>query len=151
MGLLNGNQIRIRVNGTVLTGETRNGLSYSNNLVEVTTKPTAGFPEYISGIKTTTVDFDKLFLLNEALNVGDIVQLHVGGRITGQFASQAIVESIEISGSSDDVVTYAGTLRVIGELEQFVPTYINQTWCQNNNQPFCTSDGQEICFTILDS
>lgn len=146
MPIYNGNQIRVRIDGNTFNGETRHGVSFSNDLIEVTTTNTDGFPEYVSGVRSITVDFEKLMMFDETLNLGDVVVLHVGPPNQGFFTLEAIVESIAVTAASDEVVTYNGVFRVISPLREY--TARSFAWCQTDGQVFCTPDGREIEFIL---
>ena len=117
--ILNGTAFRLRLGGNNITGETRSGLRFTNNLVEVTTSPTNGYPEFVSGIKETYIDFENLYHF-EPLEVGQTFEFNLGDNLSG-WTGTCIIESIDISATSDDVITQSGVAKVFGELVKYDP------------------------------
>ena len=117
--ILNGTAFRLRLGNSNITGETRSGLRFINNLVEVTTSPTNGYPEFVSGIKETYIDFENLYHF-EPLEVGQTFEFNLGDNLSG-WTGTCIIESIDISATSDDVITQSGVAKVFGELVKYDP------------------------------
>ena len=147
MTLLTGNRILLRFNTEVFEGRTSTGISVSNALVEATTKVTGSFTEYIPGVKTSTLDFNKLHTFEEKLEVGDELTFHIGPRSTG-WAGQCIIESISIDAPSDEVQTYSGTAKVTGELSKFIPIFGEEIFCTTDGREICTTDGRQLYVNV---
>ena len=142
MGLLNGNQFRITLGDNILLCETSSGVSFNNSLMEVTKSDSGTYAEYISGQKSATVSFDNLYSF-DPIEVGMILEFHIGPRSSG-FTGTGIVESLEVSAASDDVVTHSGTMKVIGELEKFIPDIETQFLRARGGEDILTRDGNNI-------
>ena len=127
--MINATQVRIHVDGAALEGEISSGFSFNNGLVEVTTKPTDSFKEFISGIKSASFNFDALFSsIPNLLIVGNTYQIRLIGE-TSAFDGDGIVESVEVAGGVDDVVKYSGTISVTGDLERLEAMLIDGSIC----------------------
>ena len=147
MAVVNGNRILLRFDTEVFEGRTSTGISVSNALIEATTRPTGPFAEYIPGIKTSTLDFNKLHTFEEKLDVGDELTFHIGPRDTG-WAGQCIIETISIDAPSDEVQTYSGTAKVTGELTKFVPIFGEEVFCTTDGREICTTDGRQLYVNV---
>ena len=147
MALLTGNRILLRFNTEVFEGRTSTGISVSNALVEATTKVTGRYAEYIPGVKTSTLDFNKLHTFGEKLDIGDELTFHMGPRDTG-WAGQCIIETISIDAPSDEVQTYSGTARVTGELSKFIPIFGEEIFCTTDGREICTTDGRQLYVNV---
>ena len=149
MGLLNGNQFRITLGDNILLCETSSGVSFNNSLMEVTKSDTGTYAEYISGQKSATVSFDNLYSF-DPIEVGMVLDFHIGPRSSG-FTGTGIVESLEVSTASDDVVTHSGTMRVIGELEKFIPIIENVVLEARGGEDILTRAGEQIEIRIQEN
>ena len=142
MALINGNEFRLTLGGNQLVGELSTGVSFTNKLVEVTKGKTNTFVEYISGVKGATIDFERLYSF-DPLETGMVLAFHIGPRSSG-WAGQGIVESLELSATSDDVMHYSGSIRVIGELSKFIPDIETQFLRARDGEDILTRDGGNI-------
>ena len=147
MAIENGNAFRIRLDTEYLVGETSTGISYSANLIEVTTKVTKGYVENIPGVKSATIQFEKLHTFEEVLEVGDKVTFHVGPSTQG-YAGECIIDSIVVDSSSDGVQTYSGTASVTGEVAKFIPIYALEYLVDNNGNNITTDSGDSIVVSV---
>ena len=143
---LNGNRFVLFLSRdrALLRGETSSGISYNANLIEVTTKPTGSYKEFIPGVRTSTINFEKLHTFEETLNVGDTVTFHIGERSNG-FEGYCIIESISVDASSDDAQRYSGTARVTSEVTKFIPIFEESILCTTDGREICTTGGETIC------
>ena len=148
MAVENGNAFILTLDVKKFEGETSTGISYSANLVEATTKITGGYAEYIPGVQSATIQFEKLHTFNEVLEVGSKFVFHVGPRTKG-FAGECIIDSVQIDSSSDSVQTYSGTASVTGEAAKFIPIYGEEIFCTTDGREICTTDGRQLYVNVL--
>ena len=158
MGLINGNNLRIRLKGIEIINCNSVSLSLSNSLVEATTKPTMGWIEFISGVKNASGSFEGLVDYDSSAYISMKDDILAGTKVTyemiaeGQrrFFGDAIIESFEESGGSDDVATYSGSFTIIGEIqhEAVIPT--EEAFLIDQNGDFITlnDEGDKIILDI---
>ena len=147
MAILTGNRLLLRFNTEVFEGRTSTGISYSNSLMSATTEDSQGYAEHISGVRSSTINFDGLHTFEERLEVGDELTFHIGPRDTG-YAGQCVIESIDIEAVSDDVQTYSGTARVTGEVAEFIPIFGEEIFCTTDGREICTTDGRQLYVNV---
>ena len=116
----------------------------SNSLIDATKGITNSFSEVIPGIKKVTFTIQALGLPSVLHNVGDEVTYRVGTLESSNIVD-AVIESIDVDGSSDDVVSYTINLSSTGEYEKFVPIYALDKLVDNNDNQFVTNTGDRIC------
>lgn len=120
-------------NGTSfkIIGEARDAtLNISQNEIEATSFDSAGWSEYIPGLKEWTVDIEALYVVNnigqealyDALVDGDIIQVRLlpktGTGNTG-YEGDAFITSWEINPTPDDAIAVSVSLRGTGLLDTF--------------------------------
>lgn len=123
-------------NGTSFTmiGEARDAtLNISQNEIDATSFDSAGWSEFIPGLKEWTVDIEALYVENnagqsalyDALVNGDKVQIRLlpqnGTGNTG-YEGDAFVTSWEINPTPDDVVAVSVSFRGTGVLDTYSAT-----------------------------
>ena len=141
--MINGTDFRLTVGDNTLLGETSTGISWSGNTIEVTTKPTDGYAEFIPGHKSASIQFDKLLSFDENLEVGSIHNFHLGRRSDG-YSGKLIIESIDINASSDELISYSGSGTVVGELLGFIPDIQTQNLQTRAGVDILTRSGDQI-------
>ena len=146
MALLQGNSFVLFLDRdrSLLRGETSTGISYDANLIEVTKGITGRYAEYIPGVQTSSINFEKLHTFEETLEVGDEVTFHIGPRSLG-YEGLCVIESITIEASSDDVQRYSGTCKVTGPVTKFIPIFEESILCTTDGREICTTGGETIC------
>ena len=147
MAKKNGTAFRLTLGNTILPGETRSGIQFTNPLVEVTTKPTDGYPEFVSGIKEARIDFESLYSF-DAIDVGTTFKFNLGDGLRG-YTGTCIIESIGIDAASDSAVKQSGTARVIGALNRYHP-FANPFLLRENGDFVLTEDECKIILNIRD-
>ena len=114
-------------------------ISFSNSLVDVTTKDSSSWDQMISGRKSFTIsadglaDFDDVASSTSTEGFSDLalagtkvffeLQRPTGSLTTGDqlgWRGEAFIESFEVSGASDDAVTYSVSLKGTGQLIKVV-------------------------------
>ena len=132
MAKFNGNLLVATI-GTSASNEvafahsTSGSLSFSNSVIDVTTKDSQSWDEVISGRKSFSVSADGLadfetvadrtnFPTFSALALaGTVVFFEITNAGDG-FTGQGIIESFEISGESDGTTTYSCSIKGSGPL-----------------------------------
>ena len=160
MTIINGNRLKIRLEDVDVIDTTSVSLTISNNLFEATTKPTGGWVEYISGVKNATGSFEGLVDYNNANYIrlkDDIiagVNIFFDMIVEGEhiFFGDAIIESFEESGGSDDVATYSGSFKIIGEIQSRALEPTREAFLIDQNLDFITlnDEGDKIILVIPD-
>ena len=112
--MIQGNLLQIRINGEVIANSVSTSLSFTNSLVEVTTNPTDGYAEYITGRKGATISFSGL-LSSVKLFDGEDVDVVFVMDTQGYFCRGTFTGS-SITGETDAATQYEGQLKVSGEL-----------------------------------
>ena len=142
MAKFNGNNLVLAVSSTegseVKFAHAQNSsVSFSNSLIDTTTKDSDSWEEMISGRKSWTVsadglaDFDDVTGGTSTEGFSDYALAGTAVYITFQrpgtglssgdlegWSGEAYIESFEIAGPSDDVVTYSVSLKGTGALSK---------------------------------
>ena len=160
MAVINGNRLKIRLEDVDVIDTTSVSLNISNNLVEATTKPTNGWVEYISGVKNATGSFEGLVDYSNANYIRLKDDIIAGANIfydmvvEGEhiFFGDALIESFEESGGSDDLATYSGTFTIIGEIQSVPLEPTRPVFLIDQNLDFITlnDEGDKIIIDIPD-
>ena len=140
MGKFNGNDLVLAIgssdsNETKFAHANTASISFSNSLIDVTTKDSDSWDEMISGRKSFTIstdglaDFDDVASATSTEGFSDIAiagtrvffefQRPTTGLSSGDqlgWTGQAFIESFEVSGGTDDSVTYSVSLKGTGAL-----------------------------------
>ena len=144
MAKFNGNDLVLAI-GSSDSNETKfahaqtASISFSNSLVDVTTKDSNSWDEMISGRKSFTIttdglaDFDDVASATSTEGFSDLAiagtvvffefTRPTGSLTTGDqlgWTGQAYIESFDVSGASDDAVTYSVSLKGTGALTKAV-------------------------------
>lgn len=121
MAILNGNRFRLYLGDDILTGELSSSISFTNQLIEVTKSDVGAWKEYEAGIKGASFSFENLYSFND-INIGDEFLVRFGTEDNG-YEGNVIISDINIEATSDDVINFSGTAKVIGELEIYEPIH----------------------------
>ena len=158
MGLINGNNLKIRLKGIEIINCNSVSLNLSNSLVEATTKRTNGWTEFISSIKTATGSFEGLVDYDSSIYTSMKDDIVTGAKVTyemiaeGQrrFFGDALIQSFEENGSGDNVATYSGSFTVIGEIQSEVVIPTEEAFLIDQNGDFITlnDEGDKIILDI---
>ena len=139
MARFNGNELVLAI-GTVGSEQkfayaTTSSISFSNSLIDVTTKDSDSWEEMISGRKSFTLSADGVADFDDVTNTQSTEQfsdLAIAGTSVGftfqrpstglssgdleGWSGSAFIESFDISGPTDDKVTYTVSLKGTGAL-----------------------------------
>lgn len=143
--MINGNNITLRVGQDIISDSVTLGLDFSYSTVSVTRKDTNSWNEVIRGVRSYEISFDGLGFnrqISEEMEVGFII------RYPGlDLAGRGILTNITRTGTSDQVITYSGTITGTGELLDRPPTR-NEGIC-HAAEPICFG-GETICGPLID-
>ena len=158
MGVINGNDLRIRFDGVEVINSTSVSMNFSNELQEVTTESTFGWIERIEGRKQITgtfsgrLDYNSLPYeeLKAKLLSGTKVEFDLLALGEIRFYGDAFIESFTESGASDDIAGYEGSFTVVGTLEQeLVPDLELDILTDINLDPLTDINGEALTAEIL--
>ena len=132
MAVLNGNDLVLGIATTATTVAFAHSqsasISFSNSLIDTTTKDSASWEEMISGRKSWSLSTDGLVdfaAVSGATNTVGFATLALAGTevfvrfgVDGgdAYTGSAFIESFELSSTSDDVATYSVSLKGTGVL-----------------------------------
>lgn len=140
MAIRNGNTLNIVSNGDRIANARTVSLDITNNLVEVTTQPSRGFVERISGNRTGVLSFDGLYDVTEAdVEAGTLVSWRFRGQ-DGTYYGDGYVSLENYSGGVDDAPVRSGTIETTGPIN--FARQVLDTLCVNG-VTLCV-DGQEL-------
>lgn len=125
-GKLKGRALLLYVNGNAVTHSKSADLSINGNLVDATTKDSAGWMEYEdAGNKGASLSTDALMALDATYGIADIFTLLSNGtsltwrystNTSGDdyFTGSGKVDSISVSANDGDLVQYSVSITVTG-------------------------------------
>ena len=133
MAVINGNDFVIKYATTeagtkLVFGHAQSAsISFSNSLIETTTKDSASWMENITGKKSFTISTDGLIdyaVVATENNFEDFADTAIAGTKVfftigtgdGTYEGEAFIDSFEGSGGTDDVATYSVSLTGTGAL-----------------------------------
>lgn len=149
MAIRNSNEVRVWINGVEAPLVTDAKLTIDTPTVEVTSKPTEGYRERIPNHKTATVNFASYLDQLSQYSVGDVVEVRYGTRLNAVANTEGIITNISISGGTDTAPIYDVTIESDGETQQFIPIFTPDEWCTPDGRVVCDSNGNPICFQVL--
>ena len=130
MAKLDGYDILVQTGGVTVVGQTGAGLYFLADMIDVTTKDSNKFKEYLAGEKGGTITVDGLYDVTGGTNNTEDVfdDLIAGTEVTwkwGQFATagekyftgSGFISSLNMSGPKNEASTYSITIQVTGEFE----------------------------------
>lgn len=146
MAVQNSNQINVRLDGVLVNNVTNCSLSVSNNLIEVTRGNTNGYVERLSGVSGAVVTIDGYLDTNDLnrYSVGSSVSVIFGTRLQGHTTTVGLIESIDISGGTDNAPTYSITIRISGNVINYVPDIVFETLMTRDGRDIETRAGMPI-------
>tara|TARA_R100001230_G_C5684340_1_gene192657 strand:- start:742 stop:1140 length:399 start_codon:yes stop_codon:yes gene_type:complete len=127
MAVVNGTNLIITLGGTAIANAQEVSLSLNHDVIDVTTKDSAGNRELIPGQKSGSMSCSGLQefsgsngikALTSTFNSGAQVTLVFDQVATGgeTFTSGGILTSLEISGGTDDAPTYSASFELSGPI-----------------------------------
>ena len=104
-------------------------LSFSNSLIETTTKDSSSWTEMISGKKSFTISTDGLIdyaSITDEQNFEDFADIAIAGTKiyftigngSDTYEGEGFIESFEANGGTDDVATYSCSVSGTGALSK---------------------------------
>jgi hypothetical protein len=126
-GVFNGTNLILQVEGATVGHTTSCSLSMSMDTPEATTKDSAGFSEYIGGVKGGELSFEGLVVYDDASNVIEMADFLLartqltcvfGTTEAGDaiFTSEGFLSSVEMSAEMESAVTYSGSITLTGAI-----------------------------------
>ena len=126
-GVFNGTNLLLKIEGTTVGHTTSCSLSLSIDTPEATTKDSAGFSEYIGGVKGGEISFEGLIAYDDSFNAIQAAdnllnrtQLTCifGTTESGDaiYTAEAFLTSVEMSGEMEAATTYSGSLTITGAI-----------------------------------
>ncbi len=126
-GVFNGTNLLLKIEGTTVGHTTSCSLSLSMDTPEATTKDSAGFSEYIAGVKGGEISFEGLIAYDDSFNAIQAAdnllnrtQLTCvfGTTESGDaiYTAEAFLTSVEMSGEMEAATTYSGSLIITGAI-----------------------------------
>ena len=126
-GVFNGTNLILKIEGTAVGHTTSCSMSISMDTPEATTKDSAGFSEYIGGVKGGEISFEGLVAYDDTANVIEMndyllarTQLTCifGTTEAGDaiYTAEAFLSSVEMSAEMESAVTYSGSLTITGAI-----------------------------------
>ena len=126
-GVFNGTDLILKIEGTTVGHTTSCSMSISMDTPEATTKDSAGFSEYIGGVKGGEISFEGLVAYDDTANVIEMndyllarTQLTCifGTTEAGDaiYTAEAFLSSVEMSAEKESAVTYSGSLTITGAI-----------------------------------
>tara|TARA_R110001632_G_scaffold209525_1_gene334282 strand:+ start:410 stop:817 length:408 start_codon:yes stop_codon:yes gene_type:complete len=126
-GVFNGTDLILKIEGTAVGHTTSCSMSISMDTPEATTKDSAGFSEYIGGVKGGEISFEGLVAYDDTSNVIEMndyllartkLTCIFGTTEAGDaiYTAEAFLSSVEMSAEKESAVTYSGSLTITGAI-----------------------------------
>lgn len=126
-GVFNGTNLLLKIEGTTVGHTTSCSLSLSMDTPEATTKDSAGFSEYIAGVKGGEISFEGLIAYDDSSNAIEMADFLLartqltcvfGTTESGDaiYTAEAFLTSVEMSGEMEAATTYSGSLTITGAI-----------------------------------
>jgi len=126
-GVFNGTNLLLKIEGVTIGHTTSCSLSLSMDTPEATTKDSAGFSEYIAGVKGGEISFEGLIAYDDSSNAIQMADFLIartqltcvfGTTESGDaiYTAEAFLTSVEMSGEMEAATTYSGSLTVTGAI-----------------------------------
>ena len=127
MATFNGSSLLIKVNTVSVAHTTTASISMDANMIDVSSKDSAGDAEFLAGQKSATVDFEGLTDFSPSAGYGmntlfdlwdnrteiDWELETTGG--TG-FSGKGYISSLSVDSPMEDVSTFSGTIQVTADI-----------------------------------
>tara|TARA_R110000803_G_scaffold102638_9_gene170753 strand:- start:492 stop:905 length:414 start_codon:yes stop_codon:yes gene_type:complete len=122
VGVLNGTNLVIYVDGNAVGHATTHSITISDALRSITTKDSAGWEESLQGLRSWSLSGDGMTALDASYTVDDLTALITARTsVTVRFSTNnsgdqywtgsAILESLDMSSPLEDSVTYSFSLK----------------------------------------
>lgn len=133
MAILNGTVFLLKVAGTALPDQTEGSISISMETRDITTKDSTGYRELLGGLKSGSISVSGLVDEDGADGAGGTLFSTLDARtavalVFGfddatddyNYTCNGLCTSLEVSGSTEDNVTYSATFEITGAITQVV-------------------------------
>lgn len=133
MAILNGTVFLLKVAGTALPDQTEGSISISMETRDITTKDSTGYRELLGGLKSGSISVSGLVdddasggaggTLFTTLDARTAVALVFGFDDSSDdynYTCNGLCTSLEVSGGTEDNVTYSATFEITGAITQVV-------------------------------
>ena len=133
MPILNGTVFLLQVGGTALPDQTEGSISINMETRDITTKDSLGYRELLEGVISGTISVSGLIDDDGAGGAGGTLFTTLDGRssvalVFGfddtsddyNYTCNGFCTSMEVSGGTEDNVTYSATFEITGEITQVV-------------------------------
>jgi len=133
MAILNGTVYLLKVGGTALPDQTEGSISISMETRDITTKDSAGYRELLEGLRSGTISVSGLIDDDGSGGAGGTLFTTLAARtavalVFGlddasddyNYTCNAFCTSLEVSGATEDNVTYSATFEITGAITQVV-------------------------------
>lgn len=125
MSKKNGRILILELDGIPIAAETSCELSWSRDMIDITSKSSGGNREIMPGLKSASLSVEALIdfaathgghTFATALNNGTEMTFVLGDGVVGQyeFTGECYAGDFTMSATNEDVVTWSGTLEVNG-------------------------------------
>lgn len=126
-GVFNGTNLILKIEGTTVGHTTSCSMSLSMDTPEATTKDSAGFSEYIAGVKGGEISFEGLVAYDDSSNAIEMADFLLartqltcvfGTAETGDeiYTAEGFLTSVEMSAEMEAAVTYSGSITLTGAI-----------------------------------
>ena len=133
MAILNGTVFLLKVGGTALADQTEGSISINMETRDITTKDSAGNRELAEGLRSGSISVSGLVDDNDAGGAGGTLFTTLEARnsvalVFGfddttddyNYTCNGFCTSLEVSGGTEDNVTYSATFEITGAITQVV-------------------------------
>ena len=130
MAKLDGYDILVQTGGVAVVGQTGTSLDFVADMIDITTKDSNKFKEYLAGEKGGTITIDGLYDVDTGANNTEDVfaSLLAGTEVTWKwgkyatagdkyFTGSGLISSLNMGGPKNEAATYSMTIQVTGEFE----------------------------------
>jgi TP901-1 family phage major tail protein len=133
MAILNGTVFLLSIGGTALPDQTEGSISINMETRDITTKDSSGYRELLEGVRSGSISVSGLIDDDGAGGAGGVLFADLDSR-TAQtivfgfddatsdynYSCSAFCTSLEVSGATEDNVTYSATFEITGAITETV-------------------------------
>jgi TP901-1 family phage major tail protein len=133
MAILNGTVFLLKIGGTALPDQTEGSISINMETRDITTKDSAGYRELLEGTRSGTISVSGLIDDDGSGGAGGVLFAELDSR-TAQtllfglddatddyhYTCSAFCTSLEVSGATEDNVSYSATFEITGAITEVV-------------------------------
>jgi len=133
MAILNGTVYVLSIGGTALQDQTEGSISINMETRDITTKDSNGFRELLEGVRSGSISVSGLIDDDATGGAGGVLFGDLNGRAAVSvvfgfddgtneynYSCNAFCTSLEVSGATEDNVTYSATFEITGQITENV-------------------------------